>query len=118
MANEPAAALVVEGVLRTLGDPDRLAGVLEEILAEIDRVVAARKPDERLYVTCTTVYEEWRPSGDAFTALGKTRELSMYGKDRYVSEIPTETGRTMTPPFLGFYWLVRKRIDETGSVVR
>ena len=39
----------------------------------------------------------------------------MYEETRYLSEIPYEVRKEMNPPRLGFYYLVRTRIEATKA---
>lgn len=91
--------------------------ISDEMLLMVDQALDAKASDEPLYTACARVIDEWRGkiAPDDVLAFAKIRDWAMYEETRYLSAIPYEVRNEMNPPRLGFYYLVRTRIEATRA---
>ena len=88
--------------------------ISDEMLLMVDQALDAKASDEPLYAACARVMDEWRgkTARDDVLAFAMIRDWAMYEEETpYLSEIPYEVRKQMNPPWLGFYYLVRTRIE-------
>lgn len=114
VTEQPSSAVIVERMVRQWSRP---VGVINEIMRKVDQAVEASTPDEPVYATCAMVYYDWEPTGsrDAFITLAMIDDVRLITEeDRTAinSEIPRDNRNPPDYALRGFFWLVRKRIDE------
>jgi len=122
VTDQPSAAVIVERmVLRDSdvsgwidSDPTDL---INEIMRKVDQAGEASTADVPVYATCTLVFDDWKSTAtrDALHMLTQIDDLRLYVEDHTAIYSETPWENWANPPaysFRGFYWLVRKRIDE------